>query len=156
MGKGQMTVSLSGRIYDSNNTVEVTGSLSEMEGSELNPILEKNAFIYVTSGRINEMKFAFTADNNKADGRMTMRYHGLDITIKNKLTDDTTALKERFISFIANRRVLDSNPLKDEDVREGIIAYKRDNERFFFHYFFQAILTGIRSSIATNQNNRNR
>jgi hypothetical protein len=147
MGKGQMTILLKGRIFDSQNTFSLNGTLSDLEANELNPILEKNAFIYVTSGKINAMNFSFTANNTKATGKMTMLYHGLDIAVKNKRTDDTTAFGERFISMIANRKVLDSNPLPDEEVREGIIDYERDPERFLFTYCLNSILSGIKSSI---------
>jgi len=147
MGKGKMTILLKGRIFDSQNTFSLNGTLSYLEANELNPILEKNAFIYVTSGKINAMNFSFTANNTKATGKMTMLYHGLDIAVKNKRTDDTTAFGERFISMIANRKVLDSNPVPDEEVREGIIDYERDPERFLFTYCFKSILSGIKSSI---------
>jgi hypothetical protein len=155
MGKGKMAILLQSRIFDSNNTFSLNGTLSDLEANELNPILEKNAFIYATSGKIDSMNFSFTANNTRASGKMTMLYHGLDIAIKNKRTDDTTAFAERFISIIANRKVLDSNPVTDEEVREGIIDYERDPERFLFHYCFKSILSGIKSSIAKSSKKRN-
>jgi hypothetical protein len=154
MGKGKMTVLLKARIFDSHNTFSLNGTISGMEASELNPILEKNAFIYVTSGKIDAMNFNFTANNTEATGNMTMLYHGLNIAIKNKRTDDTTAFRERFISLIANIKVLDSNPIPDEDVREGIIDYERDSERSFFNYCFKSIQSGIKSSLAKNPKKR--
>ena len=147
MGKGKMTILLKGRIFDSDNTFSLNGTLSDLEANELNPILEKYAFIYVTSGNIDAMSFNFTANNTKATGKMTLLYHGLDIAVKNKETDDTTAFREKFISFIANRKVLDSNPVPDEDVRVGIIEYERDPEKFLFSYCFKSILSGIKSSV---------
>jgi len=150
MGKGKLAILLRGRLFDKNNTFLLEGTLSSLEANELNPILEKSAFFYATSGTIDAMNFSFTADNSKAAGKMTLLYHGLDIAVKNKRTDDTTAFKERFMSFIANRRFLDSNPTKDEDVREGIIDFDRDPERYLFHYCFRSILSGITSSIAKN------
>jgi len=146
-GKSRMTVLLKGRIFDSHNTFSLNGTLSELEANELNSMLEKNAFMYATSGKIDAMNFSFTANNDKATGKMTMLYHGLDIAIKNKQTDDTTAIKERLKSLIVNRKVLDSNPIPDEEVREGIIYFERDPERFLFNYCFKSILSGIRSSI---------
>ncbi|HSL86416.1 MAG TPA: hypothetical protein VK861_05745, partial [Bacteroidales bacterium] len=150
MGKGRMTILLKGRIFDRHNTFSMHGTLSDMEADELNPILGENAFIYATSGKIDEMDFSFTADNTKATGRMTMLYHGLDLAIKNKQTGDTTAFRERFISFIANRRVPDSNPFRGQEVREGIIDFNRDPERLLFHYCFRSILSGITSSLQKN------
>ena len=151
MGKGKMTILLKGRLFDRDNTFSLNGTLTNLDAKELNPILEKNAFIYATSGKIDTMNFSYTANNTKAKGEMTMLYDGLDITVKNKATDDTTAFRERFISFIANKRILDSNPISDEKVRVGIIDYERDPERFLFHYCFNSILSGITSSLTKNQ-----
>ncbi|MBE3084744.1 MAG: hypothetical protein IMZ64_00830, partial [Bacteroidetes bacterium] len=148
MGKGKMNVFLKGEIYDRHNTFSLNGSLSSLEANELNPILEKNAFIYATSGKIDAMNFSFTADNEKATGKMTMLYHGLDIAVKNKRTDDTTAFMEKLKSFIVNIKVPDSNPMPGKEVRVGIIDYERDPERFLFNYCFKSILSGIQSSLA--------
>jgi len=147
MGKGKMTILLKGKIYDNNNTFSVNGTLSGMEVIEINPFLEKIAFVYATSGRIDGMKFSFTANNRKASGRMTMLYHGLDVAVKNKRTDDTTALKERVLSLFANMKILNSNPLPGKAVRVGIIDYKRDPEKFLFNYCFKSILSGVGASL---------
>jgi len=127
----------------------------DFEAKELNPILEKNAFIYATSGKIDTMNFSFMANNTKATGKMTLLYHGSDIAVKNKKTDDTTAFRERFISSIVNIKVLDSNPLPNEEVREGIIDFERDPERFLFHYCFRSILPGIKSSLVKTKKREN-
>ena len=147
MGKGRMTILLKGRIFDSHNRFSLDGTLSELDANELNPILEKSAYVYATSGKIDAMNFRFTADNTKATGEMTMLYHDLHLTVKNKRTDDTTAFRERFISFVANRRVLDSNPVPGGEVRVGIIDSERDPERFLIHYCFRALLSGMKSSL---------
>ena len=84
MGKGKMTISSKGRLFDRDNTFSLNGTLSNLEANELNPILEKSAFIYATSGKIDAMNFSYTANNTKATGEMTMLYNGLNITVKNK------------------------------------------------------------------------
>jgi len=151
MGKGKLNFLLKGRIFDHQNTFSVNGNLSGMEISELNPMLEKNAFVFVTSGEIDAMNFSFTANNTKASGKMTFLYHGLDVAIKNKRTDDTTAIKERFLSIIANKKLLNSNPVPGEGVRIGIIDYERDPEKFLINYCFESVLTGIKSSLVKRQ-----
>ena len=147
MGKARMTVLLKGKLFDKHNAFILNGTLSGMEAKDLNPMLEKNAFIYATSGKIDKMNFSFTADNSRAFGKMILLYHGLAVALKNKRTDDTTALKERVTSIIANIKVIDSNPVPKEAVREGIIANPRDPERFIFNYCAKSILSGIKSSI---------
>ena len=147
MGKGKVNVLLKARLFDKQNTFSLDGSLSGMDAAELNPMLEKNAFIYVTSGRIDAMNFNLVANNTKATGKMTLLYHGLNVAVKNKRTDNTTGIKERFESLIVNKMLLDSNPLPDKPVRVGTIDYKRDPERFLFNYSAKSILTGIKSSL---------
>ncbi len=147
MNKGEMTILLKSRLFDNRNTFSVEGSLSGMEVKELNPMLENNAFIYANSGKIDQMNFSFTANNTKASGTMTLLYNGLDVTIKNKRTDDTTSVKSWVVSILANKKIRNSNPAPGEKVRIGIIDQDRDPERFLFNYSFKAILSGIKSSI---------
>jgi hypothetical protein len=149
MGKSKITFFLKGRIYDPHNMFFLNGTASGIDADKLNPILEKSAYMYA-SGKIDEMKFSFAADNLKAKGKMTLLYNNLDITVKNKRTDDTTAFKERLASKIANNRVLDSNPSPGETKRDGIIDYERDPERFLISYCLKSILSGIKFSLAKN------
>ena len=118
-----------------------------MDVRTLNPILERNAFFYATSGKIDKMNFNFTADKNNSSGKLTMFYHGLEIAVKNKETDDTTGLGEKIISFIANIKILNSNPLPGDEIRVGTIEYKRDPEKFLFNYCLKSILSGITTSM---------
>lgn len=160
MEKGRISVLLKAGLFDKNNTFRVQGNLSGFDAKELNPIVEKTAFMHINSGTLEAMNFSFTADNAKAAGRMTMLYHGLDIAVINKQTNDTTAIKEIIVSMIANNKIMDSNPARGKAVREGMIDFERDPERFVFHYCFKSILTGIQSSMMKNskkkENRKNR
>jgi hypothetical protein len=147
MGKGKISVELKAGIFDLQNTFFVSGTLSGMDARELNPILEKNAFISVKSGIIDAMNFGFKANNAGATGKMSLRYHDLDVAVINKKTDETSAIKEKLGSFMANIKILDSNPLPGEKLRTGIIDVKRNPEKFLFNYSSQAILSGIKSSL---------
>jgi hypothetical protein len=147
MGNSKITILLKGRIFDKNNEFSLNGTLSGVERNGLNQILEKIAFIYVKSGNLDKMNFSFIANSTKATGKMTLLYHGLNIEVKNKKTDKTTAIRERLLTFFVNKKVLDSNPIRGEVVREGIIDYNRDPERYLFGYCFRSILSGIKSSV---------
>lgn len=154
MGKAKMTVHMKGRLFDSQNTFAVDGSLSGIEVMELNPMLEKNAFIFVTSGKIDAMNFSFTANNTKSTGQMKLRYDGLNVAVKNKQTDDTTAVKERVISVIANMKIMNSNPMPGEELRQGVIDFERDPEKSFFNYCAKSIISGIKSSVTKTPETR--
>jgi len=150
MGKGKITILLKSKIFESQNTFSVKGTLSDMEISEMNPYLGNSAFVYATSGKIDKIDFSFTANNTESKGSMTMIYNGLDLAFKNKNTDDTTAFKERLISVIANIKVIDSNPLPGNELRIGAINCERDPERYLFNYCARSILSGIKSSLLKN------
>lgn len=147
VGKSKMTISVNAKLFDKMNTFSMSGTLAQLEVNELNPMLEKNAFIYAKSATIDKISYNFTGNDTKATGRITMLYHGLDIAIKNKRTDDTTAIKEQIISLIANEKAWNSNPLPGEMVRVGIIDYEKDSTKFFFNYALKSIVSGIKSTI---------
>lgn len=151
MGKGEMTIHLKARLFDRLNSFSLNGTLSEMEASELNPALEKIAFISVKSGKIDSMIFSLTANNTKATGEMILQYHGLNITLNSEKTDETTVMKGKLGDIIANMILLDSNPLPVNELRKGIIDNKRDPERFLFNYCFKSILTGVKSSLTSQK-----
>jgi hypothetical protein len=150
MGYGFISVSLEAKLVDSSHVFWLTGTLSSMEANELNPILEKNAFVSVKTGKIGKMSFNLTANSKRADGKMTLLYHELDIAVINNVTDETTAFKERVISFIANKMIMNSNPLQGEKAREGIISFERDSEKSFVNYSFKSVLSGVTSSLEKN------
>lgn len=154
MGKGKINLSLKARIFDNQNTFAMNGTLSGMEASELNPILEKSASITITSGKINSMNFSFSANNTQAIGNLKLLYEGLKFDIINKQTGETTAFKEQVKSLIANIIVLESNPMPGEEVRPGIIEYERDPERFLLGYFFRSILSGIKTTVTKTKSSK--
>jgi hypothetical protein len=154
MGKAKITAHMKGRLFDNQNTFDVDGTLSGMEAMELNPMLEKNAFIYATSGKIEAMSFSFRANNTKASGQMKLRYEGLNVAVKNKMTDDTTALKERVISAIANLIIMHSNPMPGEELRQGNIDFERDPEKWLFNYCAKSIMSGVKSSVTKTPETR--
>ncbi len=154
MGAGKLSMNLKSELYESNNTFSLKGNLGRFEVKNLNPFLEKNAFIYVTSGEIEEMNFMFIADDTKALGKLILIYKGLDIAVKNKQSNDTAAFKEKLISVIANKRILNSNPKSGEEIRIGNIDYNRDPERFVFNYAARSIMSGVKGSVLKTGNQK--
>lgn len=146
MGKGKVDFNLQVKLYDPRNTFKLTGSVSEMQGSDLNPIVSKNAFVYINSGIINKMDFTFTANSTESNGDMRLLYQDLDVTVKDKKSNDTTGLKEKIISLFANIIIIESNPEKNEAIRIGDIHYKRNPKKSFFNYVSKSIITGVKST----------
>lgn len=147
MGAGKLAVVLKSGIYNSQNSFTVNGTLWGMEVTQLNPILENNAFVSIKSGGINGLNFNISANNTKATGNMELLYQGLDFAVVNKQTGETSALVEQIKSMIANVIVMESNPMSGEEMRPGTIEYERDPEKFLFNYMVKALTTGVKTSI---------
>ena len=146
-GKGKTVIEYKYKIFESGNIFSFNGTIAGMDAKAINPILEKTAFINIASGDIDGIKFNIIADSKKAKGEMVMLYNGLDLVLLNKRTGDSTALKERIISYIINKKVMNSNPLPGEEVRTGIIDFERDPEKFIFNYWFKSLLSGMKATL---------
>lgn len=151
MGKGKLSVQLKSKLFDPQNTFTLEGTLTGMEMNALNPMLEKNAFVFVKSGIIDALDFNFTANNTKASGKLIMRYHDLDFDVVNKTPGDSTVVIDRFKSFVAGLIVMDANPVSGSDVRQGIIDYERDPEKFLFNYCFKSIFSGMKYTLVKKE-----
>jgi len=147
MGKGKLVVLLKSKLFDDQNTFTVNGTLAELDVRDLNPIIKFNSYINATTGKLDAMNFQFTANNYKATGKLIVLYHGLNVALKNKRTEDKNDFAKKFITAIANTILLNSNPIPGKEVRVGVIDYKRDPERFLFNYCFKSILSGIEFSL---------
>ncbi len=150
MDKSPINILLKAKLFEKQNTFTMSGNLSDFEVKELNPMLENSAFLIARAGKIDGMNFYFVANNTKATGRMKLLYHGLEVTVLNKKTGDSTGIKQKIITFIANRKLIDANPLPGKEVREGEIDHKRDPERFLINYCFKSVFSGIRTTILKN------
>jgi len=147
MGKGGLSIKLVAPLFDKNYSFTVAGILGGMEIEEVNTILGNNANLYA-KGSLDSMRFNFNASSSQATGKLDMIYQDLDITIRNKSTGDTTGFKSKLMSWIADLKTPDSNPLPGKEQRVGKIEYERDPEKFLFNYVFKSILSGIQSTLS--------
>ncbi|MGB3081346.1 MAG: hypothetical protein WBB31_19845 [Saprospiraceae bacterium] len=145
-GKGKLRVRVKAKLFEPHHTFEMNGRLGPMLAKALNPILEKNAFLYAY-GKINSLSFNFIANQNSSSGSVLFLYNDLSITLKNKTSDDTSGLKEQVLTKVANTIMIDDNPTQDEPTRRGTISYQRDPEKMFFNYSLKSVLSGIKPSV---------
>jgi hypothetical protein len=149
MNSGDLKIELKTPIFDTNNTIFVKGSLDKFSIDELNPMLTNLVFVKAR-GTLEFMNFKFLADNHKSVGDMEMGYNNLQLTATGIEGNDSIKLKERIKTIIANYKVINSNPLPGNPLREGAIGFERDPRKFIFNYCFKSILSGIKSTILVN------
>jgi hypothetical protein len=151
MGAAKVIFNLKVKLFDSTNTFLLSGGLSRMDVQQLNPLLERNVFIHAESGNIDTMYFNFTGDNYKSSGNLTLLYDILFVKPEAQHAVVPASLMQLLVSSITSRSILDANPMPGEKMREGVVDFKRDPERFVFNYYFKSVLSGIKSTIAKNE-----
>jgi hypothetical protein len=76
-----------------------------------------------------------------------MAYNGLKV----ELTDGKGSpggIKNTIGTLLINNLIIqDKNPSEGQPLREGLIAFGRDNKKGFVNYLWNALFTGVKSSI---------
>jgi hypothetical protein len=81
MGKGKLTILLKSRIFDSQNTFAVNGTLSGMEASELNPYFGEKRFHIHHIGENKCHEFQFFGKQYESNRQFKLLYEGLKFEI---------------------------------------------------------------------------
>jgi hypothetical protein len=130
-----------------------SGGLSPIDMQILNPLISRSKGLTITSGKVDFMKFSFTARNNYSSGTMTLAYHDLTADVKAK--KDEKEYKTALKNFIANKLILrNSNPGADGKLRVVEIRAEKNTYRYFPFLFMQSLLNGITASIEGEQKSR--
>ena len=146
MGEGQLNAFLKFPADTSSMDFSVRGTLGPMQLTHFNRILEPAAFVHIKEGMNQNLQFSFTGNEHKTSGSMEFRYNDLSVLMIDK-EKGQAGFDEKLGSFIANAFVLKANNPKSAFLRIGNIANERDPSRAMFHYWWQSILSGVKSSI---------
>ncbi len=150
MGSGELNARFSFDLIDPFNSYTFRGELDSMALPQLNPMLEKVAFLQIRSGRARRLRFWVSANEDYAVGKMRFLYNNLSIS----LVDQTyqVGLHEYILSLIANTFFIRTNNSRFFlFYKDGKIYAPRDPQRSVFNHWAKALLSGVRSSITSWQ-----
>jgi hypothetical protein len=143
MGKGLINAEFS-LPYNKAQVYNAKGSLGNLSLYRLNPMLENIAFMSVTSGKLNQLSFNFDYTDLRSNGTVLINYEDLKI---NSLTKEKDPEKNEFMSFVVNTILKkDKDASLDKERRMGTVDFERDRRRAIFHYWWNSVLTGIKST----------
>mgnify|MGYP006279447377 CR=1 FL=1 len=151
MGEGYLEAFFRFPLDTTSMDFNVRGSLGPMNLTHFNQIMEPVAFVHIKEGQNQQMQFEFSGDDKKSTGTMEFRYDDLSVLMIDKQKGQA-GLDEKLGSFIANAFVLKGSNPKSVFLRIGNIAFERDPSRAMFHYWWQSLLSGIKSSIGLEKN----
>lgn len=150
MGKGFMEVALNFHLGSPDRMFSASGSLEPMDLTQLNAMLEPVAFLHISRGFSKGMNFQFVGNKERSSGAMRFNYHDLHVLLVDK-QKGVPGLGERVGSFLANTFVLKADNPTAASLRIGKIAYEREEEQSIFHFLWQSLLSGIKSSIGVEK-----
>jgi hypothetical protein len=134
------------------NYFDCRGTIKNLPFKNLNRISEPNGFLVFTTGKLNRMDFNFrAADSSRGD--LLMLYNDLEFAVADKKDGDTSSIKSHLISFVASEILISENNPSETDTIYGVIAARRNKERFIFNYIFQSIVSGVQSTVIKPKSN---
>ncbi|NCI47396.1 hypothetical protein [Sediminibacterium soli] len=147
--------SIPGRIrmrFDMNRyrsgVYEVDIRTGGFDGTLLNPLTENLGLFTIKQGMADSCRIAIRGDNDRTTATVNMQYHDLHITALKKKDGEDALKKKRFTNFFMNLFVIkNSNPGKNEPVREPVFTLDRDNRMSFFNFSWRVMRHGIMSTV---------
>jgi hypothetical protein len=147
MNHGKIHLQIQQELANSSGDFTIQGKVGKMRLTHLNSILEPETQVSVNSGTLNEMNFKIKGNNTQGQGELIMKYEDLNIRILNKEDQKSSNFWNELTSLLANTFVLKSNnPNKRGHLVKGNISYSRSSDNSNLHYWWQLVLSGIKST----------
>lgn len=130
-------------LASENGAFSIDGKLSGFDAKKLNPVTEPMAVAKVEKGTINDADIHIEGSDYKGKAKIILLYDDLKIAVLKKEEDEKKLKKKGLISFAANLLIKNSNPGKNEKVREGNGTFERDTNRAFFNLVWKSLFVAI-------------
>ncbi|MFT3936459.1 MAG: hypothetical protein QM726_22720 [Chitinophagaceae bacterium] len=134
-------------LADANGRFNFSGGLKDgFDAVKLNELIEPMGMARIEKGHVNGLDFSFSAHNRGSEGRVTLLYNDLKLTLLKKDSTDEEFKKKKLASFIANVIIKNDNPQKKKPVRIETVHYDRNTNRSFFNLLWKSVYTGIKQT----------
>lgn len=148
IGEGQINLEVSYFLNDTTGKFLMKGSVGAMDLLGLNKIIEPSTKVSLKNGRMNSLFFNIVADDIEGTGEVIVRYENVEIEILDKNFGHDQNIFQRIGSFLANKLILKSqNPDRKGELKKGVVYYPRDQHKFIFKYWWELVLSGLKSTI---------
>jgi hypothetical protein len=125
-----------------------SGSLSKMDLSPLNSMLEISDQMRIKSGVLQEATFDVNVVSGRASGTLRGVYNDLKLVAIDKQTGSEKGLSNGIKSFIAKFKILKTNvPDKSGSMKIGQVKYTRQPDDPFIQFAWFALRTAVRDVV---------
>lgn len=148
MGKGLVKLNVTYALESEEGRFRLKGSMGPMDLTALNSMIEPEAKVSLKSGKLNRLDFNILGNDDSGEGDLIVRYEDFEIELLNKDYEKDRNIFRRIGAFVANKVIIKStNPQKNGDLREGKVYFERLKNKSMFNYWWQLILSGLKSTV---------
>lgn len=148
MGEGQIDMQADYLINNEEGKFFIKGNIGEMNLTSLNNMIMPATRVALKGGRLDNLYFNIVADELDGTGDVIAKYHNLEIEILDKNYKRNRNIFRDIGAFLANKIVVRTdNPQKSGDLQKGEVYFRREKHKFIFHYWWNLILSGLKSTI---------
>jgi hypothetical protein len=148
IGKGQINLHLTYFINDETGRFLMRGDIGGMNLTPLNQMIAPATQVAIKSGNLLSVDFNIEANDLEGRGDLIAKYADLSIEILDSDFGDNPGILRRIGSFLANKIVVrKQNPNPRGSLSEGTVYFKREPHKFIFNYWWNLILSGLRTTV---------
>jgi len=135
------------QLNDPKGRFTFSGGLDEgFDAPRLNKLIEPMGLAKIEKGRVNGLDFSFSAYDYGSNGRVTLLYDDLKLTLLKKDSAENKLQKKKLASFVANILIKNSNPTRNKAPRVESVQYTRLKDKSFFNLMWKSVFTGLKQS----------
>ncbi len=142
MNVSPMKVSWSFDTANLNDAFTISGNISDLPASSINPFVEPYLKIQ-TTGYIKDLVFNFIGNKTGLNGKLNMKHQDLKVAILKE-----TGEKNVVLSAVANMVIKTNSGVYPESVTVDNV--KRDATKSFFNLFWQGVQEGLKKTLIGN------
>jgi hypothetical protein len=150
MGKGLIDLKVTYFLNDSTGRFLMEGQIGSMDLVSLNQMIEPSTKVALRNGILNNLFFNIVANDIEGTGEVIVKYEDLEIEILDKDFGHDQNIFQKIGSFLANKLVIKSQNPDDGELKKGEVYYRRDQHKFIFKFWWELILSGLKSTLTGN------
>jgi len=132
-------------LKDPKGRFTIEGNIGSLDTRTLNPLTEPMGLARMEKGKIDHLHFIIDGTDSTGDGRITLLYEDLKISLLKKNKKAGRLDKKGLASVFANLLIKNSN--KGEDPRTAEAHFRRILNKSLFNLIWKTLFTGIKKSV---------
>jgi len=145
MKEGAFDLNLTFDLLSKNDYLTAQGQVGPISGTAFNKMTKELIHLEIKKGDIKNTEFNFTANDDLSQGELILIYENLSVEILKSKKENK---QSKFLTFVSNTAIKNTNFPDDPHYRTGIIYFKRDKNKALPNYLWKSIRSGLVSIIA--------